>query len=400
MKRLILIVIILCVVALIAYQNRVYLKLTLPSKEGSNTNNIEAQKTLALDHAKEIFEVCGKGRGGGEFCYGDKFKQLVKDNDLDLALQTLSALEDLDPNARGCHLIAHSITIAETDKNPDNWKDILANVDSNSCSGGFVHGVIEAHSRIDTNFVLNEKTIPELCLYVGEYHGKGGEFNCAHIMGHLLMYDTNADIPKSVETCGKIPDDMQYECFSGVFMENETRDNLVAHGVAARIPWNKQTTTDQEKICLQYSGAAGKACWREISHMYAFISFDNPAPVYKSCSVAPTTEDIDDCYLHGVGILTGSSRFDLGNMKIVCSPYNGNETKFKYCADLVVNSLMASSPKFSDRAIRFCNDIDEKHREGCFQRLGDNLARLVSPDERISLCSTAPENYKKLCTGS
>lgn len=367
-------------------------------KNHLNLSPIEVQQATALNQAKGIFESCGEGKGG-EQCYSKELAVLTKNKTLDFALQTLSALEEIDPNARGCHLIAHSITLAETSKDPSKWKELLSKVDSNDCSGGFVHGVLEARSRLDSSFELNEKTIPEICDYVGQTHGQGGEFNCSHIMGHILMAENSGDIEKSNSICSKIAKDLQYECFSGVFMENETRDNLVAHGISQHIPWNGATTKEQEELCRKYDGVASRACWREVVHMYSFISFDNPQEVFKLCSQAPDVLNRDECYLHGVGIMTASNRFNLENMRIICEPYLQDEQSFKVCMGFVVNSLVMSSPKFADRVIRFCNEISEDYRKGCFQKLGDQLGTLVSPHERQSLCIKAPENYKSLCSG-
>lgn len=352
---------------------------------------------LARKEAQRIFNECGSKRG--EFCYSEKLSDFVKTHDLDLALKVLSALENVDQQVRGCHLIAHAITLAETSKNPEKWKDILAQVDSQSCSGGFIHGVIEAKSRLDSNFVLNETSIPELCFYVAETKGQGGEFNCAHIIGHILMAEENGNIPKAIEICGKVSEKLQYECFSGVFMENETRDNLVAHGIAQRLPWNKKTTEDQEKLCREYQGLAGQACWREISHMYAFISQDNPVSVFELCSRAQDELSRKECYSHGIGIMTASNRFDLGYMKDLCAPFFDDEQKLEGCFTHAINSLMYSSPKFTDRAIRLCSDIPDKQQQACFQKLGDALGTRVLQDERIDLCKGAPEKYKDICEG-
>lgn len=386
----------LLIVAALLFIIGILLNLNLPffKKE----QNFDSKKDLALKEAEKIFKECGDKKG--ERCYSQKLADFTKTHDLTFALQTLSALEDVDPQARGCHLIAHAITLAETSKNPEKWKDILSTVDSQSCSGGFIHGVIEARSRLDSNFVLNAATIPELCFYIAETKGQGGEFNCAHIMGHILMATEDGDIPKSVTICSQLPKKLQYECYSGVFMENETRDNLIAHGLAERIPWNRKTTSEQEALCRQYDGLPTQACWREISHMFAFITGNNPIKTYKECKRAPTKEAVEDCYLHGVGIMISSSKFDVGNIKDVCSPFLENGKDFQECVMHAIGSLMYSSPKFADRVIRLCSEIPEKYQEACFQRLGDRLGTLVSQEERQSLCKGTPQEFKQLCEGS
>ena len=171
-----------------------------------------------------------------EFCYSKKFGELSQRESLQTNLAVLTQLEQIDPNARGCHSIAHTITFFVLEKNPDSWQEMLNQVSSNRCSGGFVHGVLEAHSRFDKNFVLNEKTIPEICSLLPEGEE---EHNCSHILGHILLATNEGYISSAVGVCQKIPQALRNECLGGVFMENMTLDNLIAHGIVEiHLNWN------------------------------------------------------------------------------------------------------------------------------------------------------------------
>lgn len=362
-------------------------------------NSVDNSKSFAENQAQQIYENCNNGQKG-ELCYADQFGELTKKYDLEQVLKTLSAIQDIDPQTRGCHLLAHSISAAETAKDPSMWEEILTKFDPNSCTGGFIHGVIEAHSVSDPNFHLDSQSLGQLCSLVAQKTGQGGEFNCAHIMGHILLAVNVNDIPKALDVCQGGPESMQYECFSGVFMENETRDNLVAHRLVDHIPWNKQTTQDQEDICHKYSGVMGRACWREISHMYSFISIDNPSLVYQLCNKAPTSMDQDDCYFHSVGIMTASFRFDLSNSKDLCNPFINLPQKYQQCISYSTNSMILSSPKFADRVITLCESVPQNYRKGCYQNLGERLSQVASVEERKKLCTSAPADFRSYCEGS
>ena len=348
--------------------------------------------------ANQLLAACRKN-GGGEFCYANQFGLLTKATSLKHAIDTLYAVQSVDTVARGCHLISHSISIAETEKDPSIWKEIIAEVPPDVCTGGFVHGVLEARMIVDKNFTIDANTVPEVCAIVDKNTGgRGKDQDCSHIMGHLLMVETGGDIKTASAVCDSIPQNLQYECQSGVFMENETRENLISHKLKERLFWNEEATKAQEDICRQYTGTAAKGCWREVVHMYAFIAKDDPLAVYRRCSAAPEKGIVDDCYLHGVGIMAVSFRFDQSNFGKFCTPYTNEKGLYYQCMSITIGSLLTSTPEFSDRAIAFCNAVAEESKYDCFGRLGERLAYVVEqPLERERYCTTAPEKYKKLC---
>jgi len=333
-----------------------------------------------------------------EFCYSKKFGELSQRESLQTNLAVLTQLEQIDPNARGCHSIAHTITFFVLEKNPDSWQEMLNQVSSNRCSGGFVHGVLEAHSRFDKNFVLNEKTIPEICSLLPEGEE---EHNCSHILGHILLATNEGYISSAVGVCQKIPQALRNECLGGVFMENMTLDNLIAHGIVEiHLNWNKEATENQERICNKYGELAAQACWREISHMYAFTSNNNPITVWDLCFENSNNHiSATECYMHGAAIAVSSSNFSESNLKWLCNPYASSQSRYRHCLSSVVDSLMASSIHFTDRAIAFCQTILDGEKEECFNFLGERLVRLTDINERKILCSGAPSEYKNMCLG-
>lgn len=349
--------------------------------------------TPAQEIAYKLAEKCNKT---GEQCYSVEFGNLTKAEDLETSIEVLDEINKIDPQTRGCHLIAHSITTQETLKDIDKWKEILAKVPPDRCTGGFMHGIFEARQSKDPTFVISEETIPELCQIVKETQA-GRDQDCAHIIGHLLVVIKEADLKAANEVCSNLPEELRYECHSGIYMENETRVGIVDHGLGKYIPWNKQTTETQQKLCEEVSGTEGKACWRELSHMYAFITKLSPLETYRLCQNAGNPEWIDDCYLHGVGIMVVSSGFNPNNFKNLCSPYASSDEAYATCMSWGIGSMLTSSPEFANMAVSFCKSVPFRLQENCFSRVALQLESIVGPEKLTQYCKDMPYPYKSRC---
>lgn len=321
-----------------------------------------------VENAQKIYEFCSKQNQSLERCYTSQFYALTRENNLDYSIKTLTGLQDLDPSSRGCHLISHKIASAEVQKNPSNWINLLEKVNPYFCTGGFLHGVIEAHMGSDSSFVISANQIETICSKVKEK--SYGQKSCYHSLGHLLLLQEEQNIPSSIEICNKVKDQVgSYECLSGVFMENITRENLIDHKLAERIPWDVPHTKQVEELCKKQSGQAAKACWKEISYMYITIGDNKPANLYKLCKNAPTKEMQDECYIYGVGNMVVFNSFSTLQLENVCNEYSNKDPLLKTCIYQVIGSMMASSSKYLNQAQAVCNKTEGQLEKDCNQRL-------------------------------
>lgn len=341
------------------------------------------------------------GADSKELCFVEQFRPYTTQHTFEQAVQVLHRLQLIDPAARGCHLISHVISTTEAEKDLSKWKDLLAKVDSNDCTGGFIHGVIEAVSSADPNFHLDGKTITDVCTYVKNTQGGLGESNCSHIMGHIALAETAADIPKALKICDQINPNQQFECFSGVYMENMTRDNLLSHGVGEKLPWNKGVINSQEQLCQKaqiYSVDNVRACWREMAHMYAFSNDNKPPKVYELCQHAPTPRSRQDCYLHAVGIMTVSTSFNPDNLKEVCAPFTNSKTDYLSCTEWAMGSMLTSSLNFIDRVTQLCSLAPNDYQLQCFNSIGQRLASQLKDKSKIAeVCQKLPNQFIDVC---
>lgn len=350
--------------------------------------------TFAQEVALDLKDKC---QAAGEQCYSNEFAKLAKAESLATSLAVLNEVNKIDPGTRGCHLIAHSISIESTLKDPDNWQDVLSKIPADKCTGGFLHGIFEARQSDDPSIRIDEKTIPEFCKIVKTKAKGGTEWDCAHIFGHLLVVVNEVDLTKANSVCAKLPENLQYECYSGVYMENETREGIINHGLGTHIPWNENTTQDQQKLCEDATGIEANACWREISHMFSYIAKGYPPKLYSYCQEAGVEKWIDDCFLHGVGVMVVTTGFDPKNFPILCSPYEEDNNKYAMCLSWGIGSMLTSSPEFVNMAITLCESVPFRFKEGCFQRVSDRLARVVPAEKLAEYCKDMPYPYQKRC---
>jgi hypothetical protein len=337
-------------------------------------------------------------------CYGKQIAQFNYRMDLKETLEVLKEIEKLDSKTRDCHLISHRIATSEVDKAPEKWLDIFNYVDQTTCNNGFVHGVLEGRSKYDSSLVLNEKTIPEICSQIEERTSarvgktrEGADDACAHIIGHILLAQEDAQTKTAVEICKKIPEDIMTGCFDGVFMENITRENLEAHGLTGKLEFNKETSIELEDNCRGFEGTAGKSCWRELAHIYTIITGNNPTEAYELCYQSENSDYAKECYMHSINLMVLSDNYSDQDLADTCKEYWFAEKEAKSCVSRTLTPLLGSSVDFVDRAIIFCDSQPISYKQFCYTKIGQELKVRTNQEKLGELCQKVPEEYFKNC---
>lgn len=367
----------------------------------TNTTPAQDAQAIYLYCHDQNADIANAQRSNKELCYQKAFANLADKFDMRHTLSTLSDLKNIDSSTNDCHLIAHAIASAEVLKNPQAWLDVLKNIDAYSCNGGYIHGAIEAKSISDRNFKLDRESIDQICKSVQQAKGVLGgleQTSCVHIMGHLALVDRAGNIPQAVQICAELSSiSDQGQCYSGIFMESELRDNLVAHGLSSYIPFNAQTTKQQEDLCRNFTGMVGETCWGEISLMYA-VALNDPAQIYASCSISPFSRD-GVCYdmsMGALGIAANTTPDQLGQL---CHSIP-NPKQFNNCISYVINHMLLTSLQYTNRTIAVCNNLPENQSKNCFISLGKKLQKLASGTDLQKLCNDLPTEYIDQCLGS
>lgn len=329
--------------------------------------------------AKQFAASCS-GHQGSENCYAAAFGDFTKKHTLQDALGVLHDVEKIDPSALYCHLSAHKIAIAEVEKNPDKWLDVLKTVDLQECSRGFFHGVVEGYTLYHPEFTLNTTTIPLVCSQIANKLADSQPIPdsmriCTHAAGHMLLVQDNANVTQAANLCSQLEDDLQRPCYEGVFMENMSKDNLVVHGLSEKPLWNEQSAAIQEKICTAYSGVPADACWSSLGQMYGSIANGSLPALHASCSQAPTDHLKQACEENGAGLMAlmiAGGKKKQAPMFDVCQNFQADKTKYTDCIAYIVPFIINSSPSFTQQAQAFCDSIDDTEKAFCMSRVERN----------------------------
>ncbi len=382
--------IILVAVALLVLLNAFLIKSVFFSTSLTPSESEALAKSFAKSCESEV---------GWRDCYGFKFKLLAREQHLESTLQVLDRLQYIDEKTRDCHIMAHRIMSEYVKRAPGDWEKYLNVIDPNNCTYGFIHGIIEARGVVDGSFVLDEKTVPSFCqMLVDRKKGQGIDQTCAHIMGHLLLAQQYGSIPEAVAICRKIPDQLQRECFGGLFMENYTRDNLVIHGIATYAPWDEKLISTQETMCNTYTGNAGLGCWEQMSNLYSDFYDSDPNLVYVRCQKASKKEFTDMCYIQSMIMFMQASDPPKAYYQHLCDRYVNEPGNYEMCTHYAVGSVINASLKLVDRAFNYCDALGAKQKPLCYPILGIKLNNRFSYAEQLKLCSRLlQQDFKKSC---
>lgn len=360
---------------------------------------IKKENKEALQIAEKASRVCKKESFSWRHCYELQAEAMARIYPLPLSLLVLKKIQLLDTRTLDCHVIVHALIRQYVKDNPGSWDMYASQVDPYACNYGFIHGIAEARSLVDKSFVLNAKTVPLLCKEFSEkMNTQNLEQTCAHIMGHVLLVEKDGSIPKAISICDDTPKPMQRECFAGIFMENFTRNNLVAHGIAEYIPWDDAAVAAQEKICRSYSGEHAFSCWQEISHMYNNRTPEQPEKVYTQCNTAKEETFINGCYIHGANTLAQWKDADKAYLARLCSPYMNDQVMYPSCLNTLLRSLIYADTSLTKRAMLLCEVAPKMHEKTCYSILTNALKKRASTTEQNYWCTQIPNDYQSFCT--
>src|SRR3989344_9098905 len=355
--------------------------------------------------ARNIHDYCLKNASlskGKDNCYAEEFKKLGEQNGDVFSFKVLDSLQRIDPDAIGCHLIAHGIGTGSYKREPENWRILVQNINS-SCSYGAPHGVLESYVLTLPEKSLNKDVIPTIC-------GEAPRADCNHIIGHLLLVQTDADVSKALNLCEVFTDPRQNNfCISGVFMEYQTALNLVAHDLVPKswLNWPPRLG-ELEKLCRSYSGKYAEGCWEEIVHV-ALVKFNNDAKtIFDFCSTAQVPNGAKRCKRHSIGIIGASRNFNLASLKSICSLPQKNDPSFEEeCYTALVSSALSTIPSIVPEATSFCQSLEKQFQSSCLSMVdaisgkvyvkgSGKIIALQATQDKDKIVKFSPDEFKIL----
>lgn len=334
--------------------------------------SLNLRTQISVDFApNEILTFCAGEDGQSEeylsskeLCYAKQFQQAAQAKGAEGAFNLLSELQKLDQDATGCHLIAHGIGWGVYAHNPNDWQNQIRTI-SSACSSGAIHGIIEKLVEDQPGKKLTDELVLSIC-------GENPRNDCNHIIGHLLVVETQGSVDEALRRC-EIFDELQQEdfCYTGVFMEYQTALNLIQHGLAPKEWLNWADRVEElEKMCRSYDGLQAEACWEEIVHA-ALVKFGNDAKAtFDFCSSAPFAAAAQRCRKHSIGIIAAAYNFNLASIKDLCRLPQKDDPDFEAgCYEQLAASSLSSIPQDWRRVEAFCLSLPEKFQNQCLSQL-------------------------------
>jgi len=384
-------------IVIIIFEFWIFLK-KITSQPTVENSLIELANTEDNTIAKEILAKCSKNESSEvnkETCYSIKFKDIAKINGFESAFKILDQLQTIDPQAKGCHLIAHGIGAGAFENDPAGWQSLIKTLPA-SCSYGAIHGVIEGYVGTLPNKRLTKDIVRKIC-------GENPRADCNHIIGHLVLVETKGNVDKAIDMCQVFTEPRQRQfCLTGVFMEQQTAINLIEHGYAPKswLDWSSRFD-ELEKLCRKYDGENAIACWEEIIHV-ALVKFRNdPKTLFDFCSTSQILEGAKKCKRHGIGVIVAGVDYNLEKTKYMCALKQPEDESFERdCYIYTVGATLASIPKSGGpKTINFCSSLEPKFQESCFGEIGQMLKESgsLSQNEHAKICENAESKFTNLC---
>lgn len=233
----------------------------------------------------------------------DSLLKLLKKEDSSSVFLVVDGVEKDPGIVHNCHEIAHDIGHAayklygfDGAMNFTDTRRLGHTTVQELCAGGYVHGVLEAASLKDKNFLDHPSVLCETV-------PSKSKDSCFHGVGHALMFLHKRNVEKSLASCRLIGNTFfNSRCFEGVWMELFRKGRDVA-------PDKDIIGFDKENpflLCEETLQDAKRACY--LYAVFGYLYFhpkDYPAAI-KECTKESFSLDESEFCLKGVGIAMNS----------------------------------------------------------------------------------------------
>ncbi len=322
--------------------------------------SFKSEKPETREIAKRIVSQCEKDSSNR--CLKSFFEEFAKEHEFEETKTVLGAIQQIKPSTEYCHPFAHAISIAEVEKDSENWLNVFSYVPESECSYGFFHGVIEGKYRSDRNFMIDDQLISSVC--ARELNKVGFARSCTHAFGHVLLVQEDGVVTHALNTCDKLSTNLANPCFQGVFMENIQKNNLTEGEVQSEL-WDENFFISQIQLCNEYSGSKQNECWRSLGPVIRAVKseFDMAAACQSAKEYLSKRACIREVF--GGELLQRLLNGDIESMDY-CQFVNGNQEYRECIRDLIDYVLLTSSSlrgglsdyckNMKDGEVNYCNE--------------------------------------------
>ena len=235
----------------------------------------------------------------------DELLSLLDPYDPNTIFDVIDAIQSDPELSMNCHDIAHDIghrsydlygfSEAMTFNNPNHVDHPLVQY---ICAGGYMHGILEALSFAQPEFILGPDLI---CEAMSEIE----KDSCFHGVGHLFMLANERDVEEALLGCRLVEENMDmYRCFEGVRMEQFWGNT--DHVSTSTLGWD---TSDPAGTCISAKDDEKPTCF-----LYSPFGYlrENPKDYFGAvqfCMDSRLSRSDSSFCLKGLGI-TMMSKFN------------------------------------------------------------------------------------------
>jgi hypothetical protein len=314
-------------------------------------------KKITASHSEKIIHQCSE-EVRWEICYADHLSETVSYKG-GYFPYLLSLIQESDYKTNNCHWIAHNIGQKYAINNPTEPFRILKINKTDLCGGGLIHGVFEGIRVSDPTFRMVPANIIRLCDEI-PITQNSHEY-CYHVIGHLALVESKAQVNAALGVCQQLPIETQYSCFTGVFMESTQGYNLASHNLPLPPIWTPEVIRTELIRCNNYAREIQTACWEEAAHMLVTNSEASTEKTFNNCLRAPTIESQQACVTHASELIMITPQVADSEIKDLCSPLHNNEIAYTDCITSVID-LATSSIYKKIRIPQLCESVPESLR--------------------------------------
>ncbi|HYF10413.1 MAG TPA: hypothetical protein VD967_02295 [Candidatus Paceibacterota bacterium] len=357
------------------------------------------------EYADKVVAAC-KNESYRPTCYEEEIPKLM---DMGISMEDTVRIAGIvqakDRSYAYCHVLGHKISAKETAKDPDKWTEVIQRCPSGFCSNGCIHGAFQERFRkeslTDEEIMEYKSEFANVCEPQDAYNPTGLEqASCYHALGHLLMYITRADVPKSLGLCRELAvkpgKDMSQVCGDGVFMQIfqplEPDDFDLIKG--------KEVATGTERAyCAPYSGFDKSSCWSE-SWPLKREELKVPGAISRWCNELEETGPRERCKHALVFVYVAQLEFDNEKISSFCDSMLPEDRGLCY-AD-AASRLLENDYRNIERSAALCDAAAEKGvGDTCYDiavRTASFTFHPGSPEAK-KLCSLLPPKWQTNCGG-
>ncbi len=344
-------------------------------------------------------------------CYDEEIPKLMDHISMEDAFEVTKLVQEHDERYRYCHVLAHKLSYREAGEDLGQWKDVITRCPATFCNNGCLHGALmrrfNAESLNDAEIEALKPEIADVCEPRGKWNPTEVERSmCYHALGHLFMYVTRADMPKSTVLCrwiGARADGRDYvqTCTEGVFMQIfqplEPEDEALVKGLT---PGKNRIAA----FCEPYRNANAfsyDACRREAWPLFR-AEVMTPQGIQDFCAYTADPGAQRTCYsavLNMVAIHFLIEKKDFSGAGEYCRALASDERRSQ-CPANMATRLIQIDPRYIPDAIRVCEGaLDAGFGKECFRDLTRYalVSFHIGSPEFVNYCRQFPEPHRRQC---